>query len=173
MVETPKLGVSTTPTITNIRKIKMAELYKNRYRVESARLKNWDYSAPGGYFITICTKNRISYFGEITNGEMILSQIGQFVDKYWREIPTHFPRVQLDEFVVMPNHVHGIINIETVVETPKLGVSTVVHTDWKSASLGLIINQYKRICTIQIKKQGYDFAWQSLFMTISSAMMMS
>ncbi len=95
------------------------------------------------------------------------------MDKYWREIPTHFPRVQLDEFVVMPNHVHGIINIETVVETPKLGVSTVVHTDWKSASLGLIINQYKRICTIQIKKQGYDFAWQSLFMTISSAMMMS
>jgi putative transposase len=132
----------------------MTELYKNKYRVESARLKNWDYSSPGGYFITICTKNRELYLGKIVNDEMVLSEMGQIVNNHWREIPIHFPHAQLDEFVVMPNHFHGIIKIENNVETPKLGVST---------KLGVIINQYKRICTIQIKKHEYDFAWQSRF----------
>ena len=64
------------------------------------------------YFVTICTQNRIHYFGEISEGEMQLSQIGEMADKYWHEIPEHFPFVVLDEFVVMPDHIHGIINID-------------------------------------------------------------
>ncbi len=87
-------------------------LYKNRYRVESSRLKDWDYSSSGYYYITICTKGRICHFGDIVNGEMILSAIGEAVHQYWQEIPNHFPFVRLDEFIIMPNHVHGIIIID-------------------------------------------------------------
>jgi hypothetical protein len=73
--------------------------------------KNWDYSANGYYYITICTKNRRCFFGEIIKGEIDLSEIGNMAYQYWQEIPNHFPFVRLDEFVIMPNHIHGIIII--------------------------------------------------------------
>ena len=89
---------------------------------------------------------------------MMLSEMGMIANQYWHEIPDHFPSVELDAFVVMPNHVHGINKI-TDVETPKLGVST-TNNKKNNPTLGIIINQYKRICTITIKKQGLHFAWQ-------------
>lgn len=88
------------------------EKFKGKYRIPSARLQTWDYGRNAFYFITICTKNREHYFGEIANGQMILSEIGLLANKYWNEIPEHFPFVILDAFVVMPNHVHGIIIID-------------------------------------------------------------
>jgi len=156
----------------------MCALFKNKYVIGSKRYRGFDYSSPGKYFITICTKNKIPYFGKIENGKMVLSEMGQITDKYWREIPMHFPFIELDEFIIMPDHVHGIIiirqsNIKSgrPVETPKLGVSTVTtnkigHSKnpyWKSNSIGSIINQYKRICTITIKTHGYYFSWQPRF----------
>jgi putative transposase len=87
-------------------------LNKNTYRRKLSRLQNWDYSWNGKYFITINTKNRISYFGEIENGKMILNEIGEFANKFWHEIPKHFEYVKLGNFIVMPNHVHGIIIID-------------------------------------------------------------
>ena len=87
------------------------EKFKNKYRIPSARLQNWDYGSPGLYFITICTKNRECYFGEIKNGEMILNETGKIADQCWAEIPAHFKLVELGEFVIMPNHLHGIIII--------------------------------------------------------------
>ncbi|NBC83048.1 MAG: transposase [Bacteroidetes bacterium] len=86
--------------------------FKNKYRIESARLQNWDYGWNASYFITICTQQREHYFGEIENNEMILSEMGRMAEKFWHEIPKHFPFTQLDAFVVMPNHVHGIIVID-------------------------------------------------------------
>jgi len=84
--------------------------YQNKYRNESSRLSTWDYSADGAYFITICTKDKEHYFGEILNPDKIeFSEIGQYVHKCWLEIPMHFPFVRLDEFIVMPDHVHGIL----------------------------------------------------------------
>ncbi|MCJ7446525.1 MAG: hypothetical protein MUO72_02415 [Bacteroidales bacterium] len=71
------------------------------------RIQGFDYSSPGKYFITICTKNKIPYFGKIENGEMILSELGQIAEKYWRKIPNHFRYVKLDEFIIMPDHLHG------------------------------------------------------------------
>ena len=88
------------------------EKYREQYRISSVRLKNYDYGAPGAYFITIVTKNREIFFGEIQNGKMILSEIGKIVEKFWNEIPLHFPFVKLDAFVIMPNHVHGILWID-------------------------------------------------------------
>ena len=77
----------------------------------SYRMPGWDYSGPGRYFVTICTGNFSEYFGEIVNGKMILSEPGKIADKYWMEIPCHFPNVELNAFQVMPNHIHGIIVI--------------------------------------------------------------
>jgi REP element-mobilizing transposase RayT len=77
----------------------------------SIRLKNYDYSQQSAYFITICTHNRQNLFGEIVDGAMILNEYGKIAQQCWLEIPVHFPHVRLDEFVIMPNHVHGIIII--------------------------------------------------------------
>lgn len=77
----------------------------------SIRLQGHDYSQTGAYFITLCTHNRRCMFGDIKDGEMVLNDVGKIVQKFWLEIPLHYPTVLLDEFVVMPNHVHGIIII--------------------------------------------------------------
>src|SRR4029079_11026254 len=98
-----------------------------KYRIPSARLQSWDYRSNGAYFITICTKNREHYFGEILDGEMQLNEPGNLAEKYWIEIPDHFPFIELGNFVVMPNHVHGILIIDksvVPVETLKCNVST-------------------------------------------------
>src|SRR3989344_7210879 len=86
-------------------------LFKNQYRITSARLAGWDYTTDGYYFITICTKNRQCAFGSVVEGVMINNQYGQIIQRYWQEIPMHFPCVTLDQFVVMPNHFHGIVII--------------------------------------------------------------
>ena len=170
----------------------MSDKFQNKYRIPSARLQNWDYGSNAAYFITICTKNRECFFGEIVDGKMILSDIGQIANQYLNEIPIHFTFVELGEFMVMPNHVHAIIvinkiNVDDVntpklgvftippivgdtIDTPNLGVSTIQPTrttaaseKWKPATLGVIINQYKRICTINARKIHADFEWQSRF----------
>ena len=91
-------------------------LYKNKYRIETTRLKDWDYSSNGYYYVTICTKNREHYFGEIKDDAMMLSGTGMIAEKIWHEIPDHFPFVILDEFIIMPNHLHGIIQIDNDVK---------------------------------------------------------
>ena len=102
-------------------------LFRNKYRVESIRMRNWDYSWPGLYFITICTGGREHYFGEISNRRMHLNQTGDLAQTIWMEIPIHFPFIVLDAFIVMPNHIHGII----IIEKPDLTRLTDItrHTD--------------------------------------------
>ena len=96
----------------------LEETYKNRYRIPSSRLQNWDYGSNGYYFITICTKNREHYFGTIniinpvSEYTISLSKIGDTVSKCWFEIPKFHSYVKLDSFVVMPNHIHGILIID-------------------------------------------------------------
>ena len=169
----------------------MAEKYQGKYRIASARRPGWDYGTNAAYFVTICTKNRRAFFGDITAGEMALSDIGQWADRYWRAIPTHFPFVRLGAFVVMPNHVHGIVVIDKPetpesrspipVETPDSGVSTgmggggddndntnksrtaAASKKWKPGTLGVIINQYKRAVTIAARKIDPKFGWQARF----------
>jgi putative transposase len=93
-------------------------LYKNKYRVESTRLKGWDYSASGYYFITICTKNRDCLFGENINGKMVLNEYGEILEHCWNDLPNHYPNLKLDQFTIMPNHVHGIMIIKNVHDVP-------------------------------------------------------
>ncbi len=90
--------------------------FKNKYRIESTRLRYWDYGWNGAYFVTICTKNRRCWFGDVVNAKMNLSAMGHIANSCWYEIPKHFPFVELGEHVIMPNHVHGIIIINKPVE---------------------------------------------------------
>ena len=77
----------------------------------SIRLKEYDYSRPGGYYVTIVTQNRVCLFGDVVAGKMALNDWGRIVQRCWLEIPQHYPSVSLDEFIIMPNHTHGIIMI--------------------------------------------------------------
>jgi putative transposase len=83
--------------------------FKNKFRIPSARLQTWDYSTVGAYFITICTKKRAHFFGEIENDVMKLSHAGVIADIMWYEIKNHAKNIELGEFKVMPNHIHGIL----------------------------------------------------------------
>ena len=134
--------------------------FKNKYRINSTRLQGWDYTSPGWYFVTICTRNRQPFFGHITNGVMHLSPIGKIADQYWREIPNHTAgHVSLDAHVVMPDHVHGIIVIHNrVIEASQRDVSTISP---RAGSLGAIIRSYKAAVTRWCRRNGYTaFAWQ-------------
>jgi len=86
--------------------------YQDKYRIPSARWAAWDYSSNAAYFITICTARREHCFGAVANGAMALTSVGQAALDCWLAIPAHFPFVVLDEFCVMPNHVHGILAID-------------------------------------------------------------
>src|SRR5690625_1275466 len=85
--------------------------FNGKYRIKSSRLPGWDYGRDGIYFVTICTKDRRHYFGNIRNGVMNLSDIGEIANTCWLAIPNHFPFVVLHNHMVMPNHVHGLIEI--------------------------------------------------------------
>ena len=87
-------------------------LYRNRFKGTSMRLPQWDYRSPSGYFVTLCTKYRKCFFGDVSNGKLQLSTIGHIARRCWQEIMNHCQSVRIDEYVVMPNHIHGILVIE-------------------------------------------------------------
>lgn len=91
----------------------------NTRRRQSTRLPRFDYTRQGAYFVTLCTRNRACLFGDIVNGEMRLNDIGNLADGLWQEIPVHFPQVEIDAWIVMPNHVHGVI----VIADPHVGAT--------------------------------------------------
>ena len=87
----------------------------------SGHLPDYDYSLPGAYFVTTCTHNREQMFGMVDNGRMILNRLGEVVQRCWHDLPYYYPSVQLDAFVVMPNHVHGIIILTDVESRASVG----------------------------------------------------
>ena len=153
----------------------MPEKFQNKYRIPSARAAWWDYGSNAPYFITICTNNRIHYFGKVVDGEMQLSAIGQFVQQCWDEIPLHFPFVILDEFVVMPNHIHGIIfinksDIDMHCPVQTQNFASLAYDDKpknqfgpQSKNLASIIRGFKIGVTKSARLTNSDFAWQSRY----------
>jgi putative transposase len=138
-----------------------------KYKPESIRLKNYDYSLPGEYFVTVCAKDRLCFFGEINEeSEMVLSEMGKVAEKYWLEIPKHFPNTELDIFQIMPNHVHGMVRIvDQSVETCH-GMS--LHDNFKNEfgkmqknSLSAVVNHFKGAVTRYANKNNREFQWQS------------
>jgi putative transposase len=86
-------------------------LFRNKFRVESTRLSNWDYSTSGYYFVTICAYERRCIFGDIVNDDMQLNEYGKIVSDCINQVPGHFNNSEIDEQIVMPNHVHAIIRL--------------------------------------------------------------
>jgi len=160
--------------------------YNNRYRIDTTRLPSWDYGANAPYFVTICTKNREKFFGKIINNSVRLSPIGKIAQKYWLEIPKHFPFVKLDKFIIMPNHIHGIIIINKNVETqyfvspkntndPNVETQNIAGTNVEtqniaslqknkfgpqSQNLASIVRGFKSGVKSYTTKNNLEFAWQ-------------
>ena len=86
--------------------------FADKFSVDSPRLKNWNYSNPGIYFITICTVHHNKFFGKIIDGQIELSDKGKIVNNCLLAIPKHFPSIQLNSYVIMPNHIHLILIIK-------------------------------------------------------------
>ncbi len=164
--------------------------FNNTYRIASARAQWWDYSSNAAYFITICTHNRLHFFGKIISNNMQLSQMGNFAQSCWFQIPNHFPFVQLGAFVVMPNHIHGIIIINKSNDgTPNLSsqnllppmVETLNFASLppppqqqqqqqqtnkfgpQSQNLASIVRGYKIGVTKHSKNTNPDFKWQARY----------
>lgn len=148
------------------------------------RLKNYNYAANGYYFVTICTHEKQRFFGDVVNGKMQLSTVGKIAHQYWLEIPQHSKHTHLDEFIIMPNHVHGIIIIDNPdgMVVPYKGDSvrriydpTINNDKWnlsqtmsqlspKSGTLSVIVRSYKSSVTRWCRQHGDDiFHWQSRF----------
>ena len=87
----------------------MSRYNPEKHHRRSIRLQGYDYSQEGLYFITICCQDRAHLFGEIVDGKMILNDAGLQAKKSWQDIPNHFPNAVLHEYIIMPNHIHGII----------------------------------------------------------------
>jgi REP element-mobilizing transposase RayT len=117
----------------------------NIHHRRSIRLKGYDYSQPGAYFITICTHLRERIFGEIVDGKMQLNQFSKIVQSHWRNLEKYHSHIQLDEFVVMPNHFHGIIiiNKNMMVDTA---------SDRKQTGVPEVIRGFKTFSARQINK---------------------
>src|SRR5690554_6060554 len=162
----------------------MPKKFKNKYRISSTRLQNWDYRWAGAYFITICTQDRRHYFGEIQNGKMNLSNVGILANVFWYEIKNHTQNVELGEYIIMPNHVHGILILNndenSVVETRHVGSVEAGHAlplqNEKDKTIGQkrfqnpgknsvssIVGSYKSAVSKHANRLGYEFEWQSRF----------
>ena len=164
----------------------MTKKFDGKYRADTARAKWWNYANNDVYFVTICTENREHFFGEISDGKMVLNDVGKIVADEWKRTFNMRPDMNLwmDEFVVMPNHFHGIIGIGenkyNNVEVPDL-VETqcpcAVETQCiaslqqqpknkfgpQSKNLSSIIRGFKSAVTIRAKKINPQFAWQTRF----------
>ncbi|WP_338869054.1 transposase [Spirosoma sp. SC4-14] len=152
------------------------ERFQNKYRIASARAAWWDYGWAGAYFITICTAQRHHYFGNINQGRMQLSSVGILADVFWHEIRHHAQQLELGTFVVMPNHIHGILilnnddgnNVNANVETrhalslPPTPLSQRFQNQGKN-TVSSIIGGYKSAVTKHAHRLGFDFGWQARF----------
>ncbi len=156
--------------------------YQGRYRIPSARHPVWDYATPAAYFITICTRDRHPYFGHLRNGTMTHSAMGQIAWDVWHLIPAQFDHCRLDAFVVMPNHIHGVLVLVAHFDhagrdainrvstpppiaptPPPIGGVAGKHNPLLGKSVSRIIRWYKGRCTHTMRKIRPDFTWQPRF----------
>ena len=153
--------------------------YFERFHRGSLRLQGYDYARAGAYFVTIVAHQRRMFFGKIIGGEMNLSNVGEIAARCWNGIPDHFPSVVLDEFVVMPDHMHGIIVIKRDLEWaaaaqhaeqllrhpfhPPQRPRRNAYQHIIPKSLGSIIRQFKGAVTRECGIRGIAFRWQRNF----------
>jgi len=120
----------------------------------SIRLPGYDYTHPGAYFVTLCAHQRQCLFGEISRGTLALSPAGEQVKALWLRLPLHFPNLELDEFVIMPNHIHGILQLSDQPITPNSTVQTQEPAGTQSGSVGAIIQNFKSVSSRRLRRYG-------------------
>lgn len=143
-------------------------LFQGTYRIESARLRDWDYRSRGWYFVTICAHNRRSIFGQIVDHEMRRSAIGTVADSELRELSGHYLNVSVDEYMVMPNHIHAIIMIDgehCFAPSAKVPVESITAFESpRAGSLSAIVRSYKAGVTLKCRDLGFrQEIWQGRF----------
>ena len=130
------------------------------------RLKGYDYATPGAYFVTICTHERECLFGDIVDGVMRLNEAGRMVNTVWDEIPAHYPGIDVDAFIVMPNHIHGIVAIVGAAPRGRPGSEQSNHGQPQGVaptavglSLPEVVNRFKTMTTKRyadgVKQNGW------------------
>ncbi len=160
------------------------EKFRNKYRIESARLRGWDYGSNAAYFVTICAGNQSHYFGKTRDGIMHLSEIGLIANSEWFKSPQIRPdmNLKLGAFVVMPNHIHGVIIIGKnsynqnygndgrdamhCVSTTPIGSSLLPPKNRfgpQSKNLAAIIRGYKSAVTKRAHQISPNFIWQTRY----------
>ncbi|NBU64015.1 MAG: transposase [Chloroflexia bacterium] len=141
----------------------MTKKFNNRYRIASVRASWWEYTAPGAYFITICTYQNRPYFGKPDN----LSPVGQIATTCWHDIPHHHTvPITLGAFVVMPNHIHGLIELggnQGAAPQPAAALQSHPHLRIPANSIPAIIRGYKSAVTKLAHRQGINFRWHSRY----------
>ncbi len=145
---------------------------KSHHR-HSIRMKGFDYATPWWYYVTICVHQHFPFLGKVEDGKVALSIAGRIAQECWEQIPEHFPNVELDYFVIMPNHIHGVIIINEKKEIQdsrdvKFNVPTkkeyFSQISPKKNSLSTIVRTFKAAVTRECKRKGYNrFCWQSSF----------
>lgn len=133
----------------------------------SMRLKKYDYSQAGFYFITICTQNRLHLFGEIVNGEMILNCAGKMIKSQWMELSKRFADIQLYQNIIMPNHFHGIVRRgepcvrpNQTIEQRQMGEHKVRPYGTLDGTIGRMVQAFKSITTNEYISGVKQNGWQ-------------
>jgi len=137
-----------------------------KFNRHSIRLKDFDYSQANWFFITICTFKMQPFFGEIRNGMMNLNEFGKIVDDEWNKTKSIRQNVELDSYVIMPNHLHGILIIDKMITSSSNNIQNNNRANQRFAptlqpnSLGSILGQFKSIVTKRIRNTGQNnFKW--------------
>ena len=152
----------------------------DQYRRNSLRLQHWDYGCDGGYFVTLCSHRHACCFGDIVDDRMVLSRLGVIADVLWHEIKHHAANVELAEFVVMPNHVHGVLVLGGDSAGPGLDAVGARHAlplqqslssscqnpgqqrfqNQGRNTLSSIVGSYKSAVSKHAHRLGFEFGWQ-------------
>ena len=138
----------------------MFDVLKER---KSNRLEGYDYSKNGYYYVTICALNNIEWFGRVIEGNMELNEYGRIAKKIWLEIPRHFKNIKLDEFIIMPNHIHGIMIIDNATVGGRHACPLQVKR--QDQTISVVIGSYKSAVARYIHQliNGHCFRWQRSF----------
>jgi REP element-mobilizing transposase RayT len=141
-----------------------------KHHRRSIRVKRYDYSQPGAYFVTLVTQNRVCLFCDVEGSQIQPNEIGELIMKCWLRIPNHFSKTNLDDFVLMPNHLHGIIFIYEAlgkgeaspgivtnsIESISGDASPLQPRETQSRSLGAIIQNFKSVSTRQVNRLYFE-----------------
>jgi REP element-mobilizing transposase RayT len=182
------VGLTIMRYFWNDTSITLMDKFKNKYRIEPGRAQWWDYARDAAYFVTINVKNRHQRFGKIVDGEMILSPAGKIADVCWCEIPDHGKNIELGEYIVKPDHVHGILILNggrnrerggdrvdsrdkaCLVSTINPTITPLTEPIGRSRfqnpgknTLSSIVGGYKSAVSKFVRRLGFEFEWQSRF----------